>query len=166
MKNQFSGAIYALRRSKGLTQEQLGKNINVSETAISKWERGVTLPDIVILCNVADYFGISLEELLGREKTCFGMSNKYTEEQIQGFEVGLQLIKCCNAARQYGLLALEEAAIKGQMDEFLVFGVQFILSGMRKGLSVEQILEAQRKVLEKAVEWKVIVPENRRYKQS
>lgn len=141
MKNRFGGAIYALRKSKGLTQAQLGEIINVSETAISKWERGVTLPDIVTLCNVADYFGISLEELLGREKSGLCMSDKYTEEQIRGFEAGLQLLKCCNAARQYGLLAMEETAIKGQMDEFLVFGVQFILSGMRKGLSVEQIFQ-------------------------
>ncbi len=152
MRNQYSGVIYALRKSKGLTQAQLGERIYVSETAVSKWERGVTLPDIDTLCKVADYFEISLEELLGRNKSQLCASRKYTQEQIQGYEIALQLLKCCNVARQYGLFAMEECAIKEQMDEFLVFCTGFILAGMRKGISVEQIFELLHNYADNGVE--------------
>lgn len=40
MNDQFGGVIYALRKAKGLTQTELGEQVHVSVTAVSKWERG------------------------------------------------------------------------------------------------------------------------------
>ena len=56
--------IKRLRRNKGVTQEQLGKELGISSQAVSKWENESALPDILILPKLADYFGISIDELM------------------------------------------------------------------------------------------------------
>ena len=54
-----------LRQNKGITQEQLGEMLGISSQAVSKWENGSALPDITVLPKLADYFGISIDELMG-----------------------------------------------------------------------------------------------------
>ena len=56
--------IKRLRLEKGITQEQLAEILNVSNAAVSKWERGGSFPDITLLFPLADYFGISVDELM------------------------------------------------------------------------------------------------------
>ena len=56
----------ALRKQKGVTQEEMGKALNVSMQAVSRWENGGA-PDILLLPALADYFGVSIDELFGRE---------------------------------------------------------------------------------------------------
>ena len=57
--------IKRLRQNKGITQEVLGEVLGISGQAISKWENASALPDITILPKLADYFGISIDELIG-----------------------------------------------------------------------------------------------------
>jgi len=57
--------IKRLRRERGMTQEQLAEKLNITNAAVSKWERGDSLPDITMLFPIADYFGISVDELMG-----------------------------------------------------------------------------------------------------
>lgn len=57
--------IKRLRQNKGVTQEQLGVALGVSSQAVSKWENESALPDISILPRLADYFGVSIDELMG-----------------------------------------------------------------------------------------------------
>lgn len=57
--------IKRLRQNKGITQEALGEALGVSGQAVSKWENQSALPDILILPKLADYFGISIDELMG-----------------------------------------------------------------------------------------------------
>lgn len=68
MKINIGTNIKQLRQSKGITQEQLAEAVNVSCPAVSKWERGETLPDITLLQPLAFYFGVSLDELMGYDK--------------------------------------------------------------------------------------------------
>jgi len=56
--------IYTLRREAGLTQSALAERLNVSDKAISKWERGLGCPDLSILPHVARVFGVSVDSLL------------------------------------------------------------------------------------------------------
>ena len=60
--------IQELRKQKGITQEELAAELGVTAAAVSKWENGYTLPDILMLCALADFFGITTDELLGRNK--------------------------------------------------------------------------------------------------
>lgn len=58
-----------LRKSKGLTQNELGERVGVSFQAVSKWERGETLPDVGILPDLAKVLETSIDNiLLGGEK--------------------------------------------------------------------------------------------------
>ena len=58
--------ILELRKKKNITQEELAAELGVTAAAVSKWEKGYTLPDILMLCALADYFSVTTDELLGR----------------------------------------------------------------------------------------------------
>ena len=63
----FSEIIAAYRKDLGLTQEGLASQLGVTNQAVSKWESGQSCPDIALLPKIADLFGITLDELFGRE---------------------------------------------------------------------------------------------------
>lgn len=73
--------IKELRKEKGLTQEQLAEQLNVSRRTVSRWETGSNLPDLDILIEMADYYGIELRELLDGERKSEKM-NKELEETV------------------------------------------------------------------------------------
>lgn len=60
--------IAELRKSSGMTQEQLAETLGVSPQAISKWENEVTMPDIMLLPVIAGCFDITVDELYGGRK--------------------------------------------------------------------------------------------------
>lgn len=62
--DKISKLIKKLRKEKKLTQEELGNLIGVSGKAVSKWERGQSLPDVAIIKKLSDNLGISSDELL------------------------------------------------------------------------------------------------------
>lgn len=64
----FGKRLRLLRKKIKLTQAQLGKNLNLSQRAISSYENGVRFPDEQILNLIADYFDVSTDFLLGRTK--------------------------------------------------------------------------------------------------
>ena len=59
--------IQKLRQEKGMTQLELAEKLNYSDKTISKWERGESLPDIVVLKAVADLFEVTLDYLVEEE---------------------------------------------------------------------------------------------------
>lgn len=67
---KIGGQIAALRKQKGLTQNELGERLGVSFQAVSKWERGETLPDITILPDMAKMLETTVDFILcGGEKS-------------------------------------------------------------------------------------------------
>lgn len=58
--------ILSLRKQRGITQEVLAAEMGVTVGAVSKWENGNALPDIIMICALADFFEVSTDELLGR----------------------------------------------------------------------------------------------------
>ena len=63
--NQLGEKLRNLRKGKDLTQEQLAERLGVSFQAISKWENGTSYPDITMLPSLANFFGVTTDELLG-----------------------------------------------------------------------------------------------------
>ncbi len=53
--------IVELRKSLSITQAELAESINYSDKAVSKWERGESVPDIMIMKRLADFFGVSID---------------------------------------------------------------------------------------------------------
>ena len=60
--------ISELRKQKGITQERLAEIIGVSSQSVSKWENGVTMPDIMLLPIIADTFEVTIDYLFGKEQ--------------------------------------------------------------------------------------------------
>ena len=56
--------IIRLRTDKGMTQAELGAQLNYSDKSVSKWERGESLPDAYVLLSMAELFGVSVDYLL------------------------------------------------------------------------------------------------------
>jgi Predicted transcriptional regulators len=67
--------ICTYRKLNGISQEELAGIVGVSAGAVSKWERDISLPDLDALCSLADYFQITVDELLGRKKE---KNNRYS----------------------------------------------------------------------------------------
>ncbi|MCL2299211.1 MAG: helix-turn-helix domain-containing protein [Firmicutes bacterium] len=63
MAFNIGGNIKKLRAEKGVTQEQLAQALSITCQSVSKWENDVTSPDLYLLPAIADYFGISIDEL-------------------------------------------------------------------------------------------------------
>lgn len=56
-----------LRKNKGYSQEQLAVRLNVVRQTISKWEKGLSVPDAEMLTEIAEVFSVSVNELLGND---------------------------------------------------------------------------------------------------
>ncbi|MBE6153869.1 MAG: helix-turn-helix transcriptional regulator [Firmicutes bacterium] len=81
MNQEKIGKLIAkLRKEKKLTQEQLGAKLGVNSKAVSKWECGLTTPDISIVNELSNILGISTTELLeGKQKTNINNQNNFRE---------------------------------------------------------------------------------------
>lgn len=65
---EFNEKLQELRKKKGLTQEELAKEIYVSRTAVSKWESGRGVPNIESLKALSAFFSVSIDDLLSGEE--------------------------------------------------------------------------------------------------
>ncbi len=63
-REQFGVFLAQLRREKGLTQKELAEQLFVTDKAVSKWERGLSMPDAALLIPLAELLGVSVTELL------------------------------------------------------------------------------------------------------
>lgn len=68
IKNNFSKNLSNLRKAKNLTQLQLAEKLNYSDKAVSKWEVGSVLPDIETMQQIAEFFGITINDLIYAKK--------------------------------------------------------------------------------------------------
>ena len=88
---EFHEKLQALRKQKGLTQEQLAQALFVSRTAISKWESGRGYPNIDSLKAIAKFFSVSIDDLLSGEEilTIAEEEQKEKKKHICHLTVGL-----------------------------------------------------------------------------
>ena len=70
------------RKEKKLTQMQLAEKLNITDKAISKWERGIAMPDCSIMLELCDTLGISVNELLSGEKISMENNNQKNEQLL------------------------------------------------------------------------------------
>lgn len=75
---KFGKFIQKLRKERNMTQKQLGEKLNITDKAISKWERGLSFPDISMLNSIAETFDITVTELLNCE---IGVKNEIDVEK-------------------------------------------------------------------------------------
>ena len=70
------------RREKGLTQMQLAEKLGITDKAVSKWERGLAMPDTAIMLELCDILGINVNELLSGEKINMENNEKKNEQLL------------------------------------------------------------------------------------
>ena len=70
------------RKQKNLTQMQLAEKLGITDKAVSKWERGLAMPDSSIMLSLCDIIGISVNELLSGEKTIMENKNQNNEQLL------------------------------------------------------------------------------------
>lgn len=88
---EFNEKLQELRKSRGLTQEELAEALFVSRTAVSKWESGRGYPSIDSLKEISKYFSVTIDELLTGEKliSIAERENKYNIQRICDLLTGL-----------------------------------------------------------------------------
>lgn len=92
---EFSEKLAQLRKGKGLTQEQLAKELYVSRTAVSKWENGRGTPSIDSLRAIAKFFDVTVDELLSADAVLEAALSERRElslEQLQLASAWLSLV--------------------------------------------------------------------------
>ena len=65
VKARIGANIAFYRKQSGLTQAQLAEKLNYSDKAVSKWERGESIPDVLTLMQIAEQFQVTVDDLLG-----------------------------------------------------------------------------------------------------
>ena len=61
--------ISKLRKQKNMTQSELAQKLNVTDKAVSKWERNVSCPDVYTITKIAEIFNVSVDELMSAQKS-------------------------------------------------------------------------------------------------
>ena len=82
-KKTFGNFLAILRKAKGMTQKELAELVNVSDKAVSRWERDESMPDILLIPVLADIFEVSCDDLLRGERTVKESCQETTEKRIQ-----------------------------------------------------------------------------------
>ena len=105
------------RRARGMTQKALAEQLNVTDKAVSKWERGLSCPDIALLPRLSELLGVTLNELLNGEKC---------GAQEQQGEVQQRDLHC---ALQYADRAMRERIRSWRTISAILFSALLILGG-------------------------------------
>lgn len=66
-RKRFGQRLNLLRKQRGLTQNELATEINYSDKAVSKWERGESVPDTYTVLRIAEFFGVSINYFFSEE---------------------------------------------------------------------------------------------------
>ncbi len=94
LKPVIAHNIALLRTNLGITQLELAEKLNYSDKAVSKWERGESLPDISVLKEIADLFNVTVDFLLSEDhpQSTPELKNNSTRKRNHGFITGMSIL--------------------------------------------------------------------------
>lgn len=72
-----------LRKEKGKTQEEIAEMLGVSSRSVSRWENGNTMPDLVLLVELADYYNVDIREIIDGERKCDKVQSEQKETLLR-----------------------------------------------------------------------------------
>jgi len=82
-----------LRKEKNLTQEDLAEQLNVSSRTISRWETGSNMPDIGMLVEIADFYDVSIPEIINGERKSENMNHETRDTAVSMAEYSRNEVK-------------------------------------------------------------------------
>ena len=104
MMIKIGQSIRELRRRDGRTQEALASTLGVTSQAVSRWEAGGSYPDMELIPSIANYFGVSIDELFGyendRERKVDALVRRIYELDRQNNGVDICVDECISLARE------------------------------------------------------------------
>lgn len=131
--------IAELRKGKGMTQQELATRLNYSDKAISKWERGESIPDVMILKQIADMFGVTVDYLLSdthepipafddaeQKKAEAEAARRQHSIRARGFVTGMSILMVWMAA--VVLFIVFETLSANQLSHWFVFACAVCVS--------------------------------------
>ncbi len=80
MEKTIGKKLYDLRKQSGFTQDYVAEKLGVSAQAVSKWENDIACPDIMTLPNIAEIYGITIDELFKNEEVQSNVKYEKTEK--------------------------------------------------------------------------------------
>lgn len=96
---KFGLFVAELRKEKNLTQKELAEKLYVSDKTVSKWERGISMPNVVLLIPIADVLSVTVTELLRGEK--LDAQNSLNTNEVEGLVVGSLDLSVRNSIHQH-----------------------------------------------------------------
>lgn len=82
-KEKFGAFVAQLRRERGLTQKELADKLYISNKAVSKWETGISIPDVGLLIPLSEVLGVTVTELLSGERQGEHMDAHQVEDVVK-----------------------------------------------------------------------------------
>ncbi len=131
MNRKIGKTIAELRKKQGLTQEQLGEMLGISGQAVSKWEHGDSLPDVLLIPRICEVLFVTADELLSvpsavQKKNCLSMLSDCA--RAEGFvHTAYEAVCACSylGEREHGGVRMDKKGIKLQTPG----GLALVLSG-------------------------------------
>ena len=142
MNKPISEKICEFRKARSLTQEKLGEQLGVSSQAVSKWEKGESMPDIMILPQLCEILGITADALLEvsssvkKENFMSGLAD-YTKE-VGAVWASFEAVKACTKAVDNGLVNGSSLQAFNGIQIFTNSGFALILNGEEKIKQIQQ----------------------------
>lgn len=119
--------IYELRKKAGLSQEELGFQLNVTRQTVSKWETGQSLPEIDKVNGLCDLFGISADELLREKAIPAEEVNLTVEKQATKKIPYLTLATIAFVSAIFSIPLMNELKISNNIEAIIV-GIFIVIS--------------------------------------
>jgi len=140
-KHNLGAKLKSLRRERGLTQEELAEVLGVSFQAVSKWETNAAAPDISLFSVLANYYGVTTDELLGVDVTRAAEKVREYVAAIRALVKKYQMDEAITLARQ----ALHE--LPGNADLMMALAVPLAHAG-----KFDEAITLYSKVIEKSAD--------------
>jgi transcriptional regulator with XRE-family HTH domain len=138
-KMKLGENIYRLRKAKGLSQERLAEEINVTRQTISNWELGETAPNPEQLILLSKEFAVSIDELVGNEFVLSQKGNKRGQNIMQNVYIALAII-CGIIAGVWSF-----SANRFRYDEILMIVIAGTVVGICLGVVISYVLNLMKK---------------------
>ena len=96
VKGQLGKRIAELRKQSGMTQREMAERLQVTTSALCKWERGQNYPDVEMIARMADLFRVSCDDLINGNIECEEERGVLSEERRQENQIWEKAVDCGN----------------------------------------------------------------------
>lgn len=114
-QKQVGSFLKELRKEKGITQEEFAERLNVSGRTISRWETGTNMPDISLIVEIAEFFDVSIPEIINGKRR-----SEIMNEEVK--EVAESLSDYANTEKETIVKSIRNYSIMGTI-AMLVYSV-------------------------------------------